>query len=182
MLMTTESHMTNTQASYNGRVLHSWKEIAVYMGRGVRTIQRYEARLGLPVRRPSGAPRSAVLAFSSEIDQWLAKSPTRVDSSKPGNGKKQNPEEHHIFIQSLYDKARLGHQRADAMQKRMEAMQALVAQLAIRMQITMQNRRNLTTLSTSRQFTDTGISDNFQLASPGGGEREGSELMKLLPS
>ena len=83
MLVTTEPHMTNTQASSNGRVLHSWKEIATYMGRGVRTIQRYEAHLGLPVRRPSGAPRSAVLAFSNEIDQWLAQSPTRVESSQP---------------------------------------------------------------------------------------------------
>ncbi len=31
-------------------VLNSWKEIACYLGRGVRTVQRYERDLGLPVR------------------------------------------------------------------------------------------------------------------------------------
>jgi hypothetical protein len=51
-------------------VLQSWKEIAAYVGRGVRTVQRWEA-FGLPVRRPSGRNRSAVLALKDEVDQWL---------------------------------------------------------------------------------------------------------------
>ena len=36
-------------------VLSSWKDIAKYMGKGVRTVQRWERHLGLPVRRPNGA-------------------------------------------------------------------------------------------------------------------------------
>ena len=52
-------------------VLNSWKEIAVYMGRGVRTVQRYERRFGLPVRRLVGKDRGAVVAFSSDLDDWL---------------------------------------------------------------------------------------------------------------
>ena len=32
-------------------LLNSWKEIAAYMGRGVRTLQRWERDLALPVRR-----------------------------------------------------------------------------------------------------------------------------------
>jgi hypothetical protein len=56
-------------------VLNSWKEIADYMGRGVRTIQRYERDLGLPVHRPAGKSRSAVIAFADEIDQWMRKGP-----------------------------------------------------------------------------------------------------------
>jgi len=57
------------------QVLHSWKDIANYTGRGVRTLQRYEIQLGFPIHRPAGRSRSAVLAFSDEIDEWLGKAP-----------------------------------------------------------------------------------------------------------
>jgi hypothetical protein len=54
-------------------VLSSWKDIARYMGKGVRTVQRWEHHLGLPVRRPNGAShKSAVLLDRSELDAWLA--------------------------------------------------------------------------------------------------------------
>src|SRR5436305_1194623 len=59
----------------NDEVLNSWKEVATYMGRGVRTVQRWEQELGLPVRRPRGKSRSAVIAFRSELDQWLRRAP-----------------------------------------------------------------------------------------------------------
>ena len=57
------------------QILHSWKEISSYTGRGIRTLQRYEAYLGFPIHRPLGKPRSSVLAFKHEIDRWLAKTP-----------------------------------------------------------------------------------------------------------
>ncbi|HWC17472.1 MAG TPA: hypothetical protein VG498_10675 [Terriglobales bacterium] len=57
--------------------LNSWKEIANYMGRGVRTVQRYEAQFGLPVRRPAGKSRSSVIATRAEIDAWVAAAPYR---------------------------------------------------------------------------------------------------------
>ena len=47
------------------------------MGRGVRTMQRWEHDLGLPVHRPRGKDRSAVLAFAGELDAWLHKTPLR---------------------------------------------------------------------------------------------------------
>ena len=56
-------------------ILNSWKEIAQYLNRGVRTVQRWESELGLPVRRPRGRRRSAVIAMRSEIDQWLNRCP-----------------------------------------------------------------------------------------------------------
>ena len=52
-------------------LLRSWKGISAYMALGVRTVQRYEAKLGLPVHRPAGGNRCAVWAFSDEIDAWL---------------------------------------------------------------------------------------------------------------
>jgi hypothetical protein len=52
-------------------VLNSWKEIAEYLGRGLRTAQRWERDLGLPVRRPRGRMRTAVIALRWEIDAWI---------------------------------------------------------------------------------------------------------------
>ncbi|HTR25940.1 MAG TPA: hypothetical protein VMI10_18345 [Terriglobales bacterium] len=57
--------------------LSGWKEIANYLGKGVRTVQRYEGELGLPVRRPAGKPRGSVLAMRAEIDAWVSASPFR---------------------------------------------------------------------------------------------------------
>jgi len=61
------------------RLLHSWREIASYTGRGVRTIQRYETDFGFPVHRPDGSARGRVIAFCDEIDSWLSKAPKRAE-------------------------------------------------------------------------------------------------------
>jgi hypothetical protein len=66
------------ESSAAGRkILSSWKDIAQYMGRGVRTLQRYEQELNLPVRRVTGRERSSVMAFADEIDQWLNRTPMK---------------------------------------------------------------------------------------------------------
>jgi hypothetical protein len=64
----------------NSEVLNSWKEIAAYMGRGVRTVQRWEQELGLPVRRPRGKDRSAVIALKSDLDAWLHRAPNHASN------------------------------------------------------------------------------------------------------
>lgn len=58
-------------------ILNGWKEIANYLGKGVRTTQRYECELGLPVRRPARHSCSAVIATKAELDAWVAASPIR---------------------------------------------------------------------------------------------------------
>lgn len=52
-------------------VLTSWKEIAAYLGKGVRTVQRWEQQLGLPIRRP-GLARHVVIGVPSELDAWVS--------------------------------------------------------------------------------------------------------------
>lgn len=53
-------------------LLTCWKDIARYMGKGVRTVQRWEQTLDLPVRRPRGnSHKSAVLARAQDLDTWL---------------------------------------------------------------------------------------------------------------
>jgi hypothetical protein len=51
--------------------LDSWKEIASYLGREVRTAQRWERREGLPVQRQFHVKGGTVWAFKHEIDAWL---------------------------------------------------------------------------------------------------------------
>jgi tetratricopeptide (TPR) repeat protein/TolB-like protein len=54
-------------------VLDSWKEIAAYLKRDVRTCQRWERELGLPVHRLDESPRARVFAYKDEIDAWREK-------------------------------------------------------------------------------------------------------------
>jgi hypothetical protein len=51
--------------------LDSWKAIAEYLGRDVRTAMRWHANDGLPVHRIGGSRGRAVFAFPDEIDKWL---------------------------------------------------------------------------------------------------------------
>lgn len=78
-LCTKPHHQTGLgpETNDNGKaaeILNSWKEIAQYLSRGVRTVQRWECDLQLPVRRPRQKSRSAVIAFKSELDLWLLRS------------------------------------------------------------------------------------------------------------
>jgi TolB-like protein/Tfp pilus assembly protein PilF len=50
--------------------LESWKEIASYLNRDVRTVQRWERTKGLPVRRLPGGDMARVYALRSELDAW----------------------------------------------------------------------------------------------------------------
>jgi hypothetical protein len=60
-------------------ILSGWKDIANHLGKGVRTVQRYEIHLGLPVRRPAGRARGAVVATTAELDAWINASPLREE-------------------------------------------------------------------------------------------------------
>jgi len=51
--------------------LDSWKEIAAYLGRDVRTVQRWEQTEGLPVKRHLHQSQYTVYAFRPEIDIWI---------------------------------------------------------------------------------------------------------------
>lgn len=52
--------------------LDSWKDIAAYLRRGVRTVIRWEQEEGLPVHRLPHQKRGSVYAYSHELDAWLA--------------------------------------------------------------------------------------------------------------
>ena len=52
------------------RRLDSWKEIASFLRRGIRTVQRWEREEGLPVHRLAHAERGSVYADRNELAQW----------------------------------------------------------------------------------------------------------------
>lgn len=59
------------------RRLDSWKEIAEYLGRDVRTVQRWETDRSLPVHRLPGGDKARVYALESELRAWLQSSPMK---------------------------------------------------------------------------------------------------------
>jgi hypothetical protein len=63
---------TVPQGDHENQQLDSWKEIAVYLNRGVRTVQRWEREEGLPVRRHNHRRRASVYAIPSEVQRWIA--------------------------------------------------------------------------------------------------------------
>jgi hypothetical protein len=80
-------------SSRNGR-LDGWKDIAAYVGRGVRTAQRWERELGLPIHRLRTGSGEVVYAERAEIDAWLVKQSddnlARGDGGRDANGQNGN--------------------------------------------------------------------------------------------
>lgn len=66
----------------NGK-LDSWKEIAAYLDRDVRTVIRWEKKRNLPVHRLPGG--QAVFAYKVELDDWLkqGKNGTEIPAATP---------------------------------------------------------------------------------------------------
>ena len=62
--------MINNTNEPGEQPLESWKEIAVYLKRDVRTVIRWEKREGLPVHRQMHQARSSVYAYPSELEAW----------------------------------------------------------------------------------------------------------------
>jgi len=68
--------------------LESWKKIAAYLRRDVRTVQRWEQGNGLPIHRLQRAQRAVPYAYKKELDAWWAShsnlaSETQADSAPP---------------------------------------------------------------------------------------------------
>jgi Flp pilus assembly protein TadD len=64
--------------------LKSWKQIASFFGTDERTVKRWEAKRGLPVRRIPGGAKATVYAEIAELEQWLkgTKSPVSVPPAR----------------------------------------------------------------------------------------------------
>src|SRR6516165_10550264 len=61
----------NPPSSERGEPLEGWKQIAAYLKRDVRTVQRWERTEQFPVRRQMHRKLASVLAFKDELDRWI---------------------------------------------------------------------------------------------------------------
>lgn len=111
----------------NAEVLNSWKEIAAYLGRGVRTVQRWEQELGLPVRRPRGKERSAVIALRPDLDAWLHRVP-RGDII-PQNGRPNSHAALHLNAEQMMRRTNDLLERSARMQDMVRTTLALTSRL-----------------------------------------------------
>jgi hypothetical protein len=68
---TGEDAMDFDPHAMNENRLDSWKEIAAYLRREVRTVQRWEKNEGLPVRRHFHERIGTVYGFKDEMDRWM---------------------------------------------------------------------------------------------------------------
>jgi hypothetical protein len=99
------------QAAEKPQMLNSWKEIASFLDRGVRTVQRWEHELQLPVHRIGKGKRSPVYALVPELKFWVATSgidslPQRHTEEKTLTLVKKNSDSplevsHRLMAQSL---------------------------------------------------------------------------------
>src|SRR5262252_10080799 len=73
-----------------GDRLNSWKEIAAYLKREVRTLHRWEAEEGLPIHRHHHKKRGSVYAYKSELEVWWSERRARLDmpTTHQANGRK----------------------------------------------------------------------------------------------
>ncbi len=71
--------------------LNSWKEIAGYLGRDVRTVLRWEKERGLPIRCIPGGKKRRVFACPDELEAWLGMgaSARQRSDGKPAPGAPQ---------------------------------------------------------------------------------------------
>ena len=58
------------EASLNHDRLNGWKEISNYLGKSVRTAQRWERLLAMPIHRIHTARGEIVFGFKPELDRW----------------------------------------------------------------------------------------------------------------
>jgi TolB-like protein/Tfp pilus assembly protein PilF len=77
----------------NERRLESWGEIATYLRRDIRTVQRWESLHGLPVRRLQIGKQGQIFAYRSELDRWmLQRQPApNGDVTHSDNGSPETP-------------------------------------------------------------------------------------------
>jgi hypothetical protein len=66
--------------------LDSWKEIAAYLKREVRTVQRWETSEGLPIHRHLHRSQGSVYAYTSELDAWWHNHTSATDAGADMEG------------------------------------------------------------------------------------------------
>jgi hypothetical protein len=83
--------------------LESWKAIANYLQRSVRTVRRWESGEGLPVHRHKHSKGSSVYAYRAELDTWKTEHRKALDAppAPAPVSASQEPSRHNLAIYAL---------------------------------------------------------------------------------
>jgi hypothetical protein len=104
----TKRHGARWRIPLMSAALSSWKEIAAYLGKGVRTVQRWERQFGLPVRRPN-AKSHVIFALPQELDAWVRRQ--QKNNHHPTDAlqttKKERQKQHELLSQLWSSYSRL---------------------------------------------------------------------------
>jgi phage terminase Nu1 subunit (DNA packaging protein) len=118
------------------QILSSWKEIANFFGKGVRTVQRWERNLGLPIYRPEGAPQNIVFARVDDLQKWM--------SARQAGPTSNLAVPEHQHIERMHSLLLEVHRNAT----RLDSISRVSSDLCQRL---MENRRRSATLCASRR-------------------------------
>ena len=120
--------------------LDSWKEIAAYLGRGVRTVQRWERELKLPVHRIGSGRRSPVYALPTELNFWVSTSdaarhqtrkiPLQIvpKTSRPVENSKRLMADIHNLAHTLAENSVRQRLQAEMLEKRIREMRSRIGE------------------------------------------------------
>src|SRR5712692_17915 len=85
--------------------LESWGEIAAYLRREIRTVQRWEKYQGLPVRRLQIGKLGSVYAYRSELDKWYRERQPHAENGEEDAEEAENGEvAAHVTVSTEADK------------------------------------------------------------------------------
>jgi hypothetical protein len=118
--------------------LSSWKEIAAYLGRGVRTVQRWERELRLPVHRIGKGKRSPVYSTTTELKFWVSTVEVARDHRlevpfHPGTRSREPLEDSRRLLTSVRDLAQAIAETSIRQRQQTEILQARVLRMRSRM-------------------------------------------------
>jgi hypothetical protein len=118
--------------------LNSWKEIAAYLGRGVRTVQRWEGELRLPVHRIGKGKRSPVYSTVAELKFWISTVEVARDhrlqvAFHSGTRSREPLEDSRRLLTSVRDLAQAIAETSIRQRQQTEILQARVLQMRSRM-------------------------------------------------
>ena len=134
---------TKIAARQSAGLLNSWKEIATFLDRGVRTVQRWEREQNLPVHRVGSGERSPVFAFPTELLIWARTVDVQMGPSAPSARESHNPavrrsrqlvSESLALIKSIATTSAKQRQRTEEMYKKVSTLH-LIAELKRKDQI-----------------------------------------------
>jgi cell division septal protein FtsQ len=123
-------------------ILHSWKQIAVFFGRGTRTVQRWEADKHMPVHSVGSGKRRPVFAFPTELRAWLRTVEVQSDRPRAGKERTSFPQirrstqlisQSSSLARDLKETIKIQQQKAKIMQKNLMALRTRIAKQTTRL-------------------------------------------------